>query len=207
MKKRIITIATVCCLIALCVAGVAYAYLKDTDSKTVVFTSGMVDGTLTTAELPTSSTKVYPCQTFAASPVVAITNDSEDAIAFIEFEYPVNTSVTTYSSNGTALHDGVLFSTVDVDEDWIELDVTPANVPNGYARVVYGYTDRLTSTNKTADAAFDSFQAANFEQSSAVVSGNVRIIADLIQANGISDSDNMAKATLENAYAKFTTNK
>ena len=85
MKKRILTVALVLALLAVCFAG-TYAYLTDTKAQKNTFTTGNVYITLDEAKVDgtgriseTQDYKLFPAMTVTKDPTITLDSNSEDA--------------------------------------------------------------------------------------------------------------------------------
>lgn len=208
MKKRVITIGTVCALAALCLAGASYAYLMDVDEHRTVFTVGNVSGTLTT-QYDADTVETYPGEYIVAQPTISIDEGSEEAVAFLEIEVPVNKDVTMYDAAGLLDTSGQLFDVSRLQDDWIELNVRPKSKNDNNNVIVLGYQKRLNEDNPETGKAFNYLVTANFVEADALDDTEVVMTGDLLQAKGFGydEYDTFQKGQLEEMYNQLNSQK
>ena len=80
MKKKIVSVCLVVCLLAIAIVGGTLAYFTDTDEATNTFTMGKVGITLTEDKWTSGSDalKVYPGQIYEKNPTITVDDNSED---------------------------------------------------------------------------------------------------------------------------------
>ena len=83
MKKKIVSLCLVICLIAIAIVGGTVAYFTDTDAKNNTFTMGKVDIALAEPSFERllgqeTSLRVFPGETYAKDPTITVAADSED---------------------------------------------------------------------------------------------------------------------------------
>lgn len=127
MKKKIVSVCLVVCLLATAIIGTTLAYFTDkTEVVTNTFTSGNVDITLDEAPVDTNGQatagdrvttneyKLYPGKEYDKDPTVHIVKDSEDCYVFVKvvnglagLEATGNTIETQMNANGWIGVEGV----------------------------------------------------------------------------------------------------
>lgn len=96
MKKKIVSVCLVVCLLATAIIGTTLAYFTDTKTVTNTFSSGNVtitldeapvgpDGQATTGDrVTTNDYKLYPGKEYDKDPTITVAADSEDCYLFVE---------------------------------------------------------------------------------------------------------------------------
>lgn len=91
MKKKLLALAMVICMLAIAVIGTTYAYFTDqTDTKTNTFTVGKVDIDLTEPEfdkLTDADKKITPEKTITKDPTITLKSGSEEAYILAKVEF------------------------------------------------------------------------------------------------------------------------
>lgn len=208
MNKKIVTIGTVCILAALCLAGASYAYLMDVEENKTLFTVGDVAGTLSTTHASGSIIETIPKKAIEAKPSIKLEEGSEDAIAFIEIELPVNKELTIYDQFGDLVTDGLLMNITTVDPDWAILSKAKSKKANDNNKVyVLGYKKPLNAANTETSVAFDYLITSNFVDSDALEGEEVVITGALVQRQGFGYDSNTTfqQGELEDIYSQIST--
>ena len=100
MKKKIVSVCLVVCLLATAIIGTTLAYFTDTDEVTNTFTSGNVDITLLehplnedgktvdkdAAGVDGQEYRVYPGVEYQKDPYITVAADSEDCYLFVKLQ-------------------------------------------------------------------------------------------------------------------------
>ena len=208
MNKRIVTIGTVCILAALCLAGASYAYLMDVEEHNTFFTVGDVSGSLQTEYASESIIETMPKQTIEVKPSIKLDEGSEDAIAFIEVELPVNKNITVYDPFGDLATDGLLMNITTVDTGWAILSKAKSKKANADNKVyVLAYKKPLNAENPETTAAFDYLITSNFVDSNALDDREVVITGALVQQQGLGydSTTSFQQGQLEDIYSQIST--
>lgn len=172
MKKRIITIALVCALLATCFGG-TLAYLKDTDAVKNTFTTGNVYISLDEQKIgseerttETQDYKLFPGMTVTKDPTITLDAGSEDAW--------IAAKITFSGYNAKALiSNGALFNgTAEVVEVGNVLYVYVKDIQKADAKIVlfdtlkvpetWGNTEMAALNNMTIDVEAYAVQANGF---------------------------------------------
>ena len=170
MKKKILSLTLVVCLLAIAVVGGTLAYFTDTDAKDNVFTVGNVDITLTETEWDSTGSvdapEVYPGEPLAKNPVVHNVGANP---CFVRIQVTGLDSLAPAgeialrnldTTNWTKVGDYYYYNTVvAAEEDTTELFthiVMPTDLTNGYTD---SYTVNVTAEAVQAQAARPSFSA------------------------------------------------
>ena len=98
MKKKIVSVCLVVCLLATAIIGTTLAYFTDTKEVTNTFSSGNVtitldeapvgpDGQATTGNrVTTNNYKLYPGKEYDKDPTITVASGSEDCYLFVKVE-------------------------------------------------------------------------------------------------------------------------
>ena len=138
MKKKIVSVCLVVCLLATAIIGTTLAYFTDsTQKETNTFTMGKVDieldEPLWDEAYPDGIASVQPSQEIIKDPTVTVKADSEDCYVFVKLEKGTNVDeYLTYSidSGWTALgedYEGIYYRSYTTSEEDVPYPVLTGN--------------------------------------------------------------------------------
>lgn len=209
MKKKIVSVCLVVCLLATAIIGTTLAYFTDkTEVVTNTFTSGKVDITLDEAKtdeggVPVEGNvrvdgtegkegnvyKLFPGKTYTKDPTVRIGANSEDCYVFVKVENGLS-SLEVADGAGDTIAEQMTAN------GWIAVTGTAENpVPAGvYVYSTDGSEPAVVSYNAEADAnndlvVFENFtitESATADDLGAAKTASITITAYAIQAEGMS---------------------
>lgn len=184
MKKKIVSVCLVVCLLATAIIGTTLAYFTDTAEVTNTFTVGNVDITLDEAKVGgdgqaiepeerviSNEYKLYPGKSYDKDPTVHVSGESEDCYVFVEVAVSENIE--------SVLDEFAL------DTKWAKLKGTEGSVSGIYYYVNEGNSIVSKGTDLIV---FDGFKildgATNEDLAKVTGADTITVIAYAIQAEG-----------------------
>ena len=226
--KRTLATVTACAVLGAVAVGGTLAYLTDNETTTNVVTIGDVTMDLVESEwVEDNAANAFPNQVIAKNPKVVNTSETNNMIAFLTVEVPVeevtvvgfdgDTTDATKTNNelfwflsGDAANNLENTENAFNTENWVLLSQSENDLADGETNTyVFGYKTKIAPGVET-DTLFDKIQVKNFIEDEVTADAkNIVINAfaiqsdDIIKDNADITDGELTQAVLEDIYDIF----